>query len=71
MRDRYAVAVKRAGVTVGHTPRNLSCLLFCVVFKDPEHHPSVSNTSGVTFLHSTELRNKAAQLSQDCTVPIF
>ena len=25
MRDRYAVAVKRAGVTVGHTPKNHVC----------------------------------------------
>ena len=68
MRDRYAGAVKRAGVTVGHfTPINISCLLF--VFKDPEDHPSASNTSGATFLHSTELGNVAGQLSQDRTVP--
>ena len=33
-------------------------------------HPSASDTSGETFLHSTELRNEAAQL-QDCTVPSF
>ena len=71
MRDRYAVAVKRAGATVGHTPKNLSCLLFSIVFKDPEDHPSASNTSGATFLHSTELRNEAMQLSQDHTVPSF
>ena len=44
MRDRYAGAVKRAGVTNcwTFTPKNLSCLLF--VFKDPEDHPSASTT---------------------------
>ena len=34
-----------------------------------EDHPSASDASRPTFLHSTELRNEAVQLSQDRTVP--
>ena len=33
-----------------------------------EDHPSASDTSRVIFLHSTELRNETAQLSQDRTL---
>ena len=36
-----------------------------------EDHPSASHTSRAAFLHSTELRNESAQLSQDRTVPSF
>ena len=36
-----------------------------------EDHPSTSDTSRATFLHSIELRNEAAQISQDRTAPSF